>query len=99
MKQALRNNPGFSLVEVVLAIGVVAFCLFAILGMFPVALKTQQTSVGQTTANEILAQILADLRADVQARACIRRARADRSASTSLDRRESVARDSLRALG
>src|SRR5205085_3752562 len=66
MKQALRDTRGFSLVEVVLAIGVVAFCLFAILGMFPVALKTQQTSVRQTTANEILAQILADLRADVR---------------------------------
>ena len=66
MKRALRNNRGFSLVEVVLAIGVVAFCLFAVLGMFPVALKTQRTSVEQTTANEILAQILADLRADVR---------------------------------
>ena len=66
MKQALRGACGFSLVEVVLAIGVVAFCLFAILGMFPVALKTQQTGVEQTTANEILAQILADLRADVR---------------------------------
>ena len=66
MKQNLRNARGFSLVEVVLAIGVVAFCLFAVLGMFPVALKTQRTSVEQTTANEILAQILADLRADVR---------------------------------
>ena len=66
MKQALRNTRGFSLVEVVLALGVVAFCLFAILGMFPVALKTQQASVNQTTANEILGQILADLRADVR---------------------------------
>jgi type II secretory pathway component PulJ len=66
VKLALPNARGFSLVEVVLAVGVVAFCLFAILGMFPVALKTQQTSVGQTTANEILGQILADLRADVR---------------------------------
>jgi type II secretory pathway component PulJ len=66
MKQALRNTRGFSLVEVVLALGVVAFCLFAILGMFPVALQTQQTSVNQTTANEIVGQILADLRADVR---------------------------------
>ena len=66
MKQNLRNARGFSLVEVVLAIGVVAFCLFAVLGMFPVALKTQRTSVEQTTANEILGQILADLRADVR---------------------------------
>jgi hypothetical protein len=45
---------------------VVAFCLFAVAGMFPVGLKTQQTSTKQTLANQIMAQILADLRADVR---------------------------------
>src|SRR5438874_12626416 len=49
-----------------LAIGVLAFFLFAVLGMLPVSLGTQQTSTQQTTANQILAQILADLRADVR---------------------------------
>src|SRR3954451_634146 len=66
MKRELQNGRAFSLVEVVLALGVVAVCLFAVAGMFPVALKTQQTSIQQTTANEIIAQILADLRADVR---------------------------------
>jgi uncharacterized protein (TIGR02598 family) len=66
MKRQLQNGRAFSLVEVVLALGVVAVCLFAVAGMFPVALKTQQTSIQQTTANEIIAQILADLRADVR---------------------------------
>jgi uncharacterized protein (TIGR02598 family) len=66
MKLGLRISAAFSLVEVVLAIGVVAFCLFAVAGMFPVGLKTQQTSTQQTTANQIVAQILADLRADVR---------------------------------
>lgn len=66
MRRHLQRRCAFSLVEVVLAIGVVAFCLFAVAGMFPVALKTQQTSIQQTTANEIIGQVLADLRADVR---------------------------------
>lgn len=66
MTTSFARNRGFSLVEVVLAVGVVAFCLLATAGMFPVVLKTQQTSIQQTTANEIMTQILADLRADVR---------------------------------
>ena len=61
-----HRQRGFSLVEVVLAMGLVAFCLLAIAGMMPVTLNTQKTSIQQTTANELLAQILADLRADVR---------------------------------
>ena len=61
-----HSQRGFSLVEVVLAMGVVAFCLLAIVGMMPVTLNTQKTSIQQTSANEIIAQILADLRADVR---------------------------------
>jgi prepilin-type N-terminal cleavage/methylation domain-containing protein len=61
-----HSQRGFSLVEVVLAMGVVAFCLLAIVGMMPVTLNTQKTSIQQTTANELLAQVLADLRADVR---------------------------------
>jgi len=63
MKPSLRITAAFSLVEVTLAIGVAAFCLLAVLGMLPVALKTQQASVQQTTTNEIISQIAEDLRA------------------------------------
>jgi hypothetical protein len=49
-----------------LAIGVAAFCLIAVLGLLPVALKTQQASVQQTTASEILSEAAADLRASVR---------------------------------
>ena len=66
MKRSLRTLAAFSLVEITLAIGVAAFCLIAVLGMLPVALKTQQASVQQTTANAIMAEILGDLRADVR---------------------------------
>jgi len=66
MKRPLAKTAAFSLVEIVLAIGVTAFALIAILGMLPVALKTQQTSIQQTTANEIMNTIFGDMRADVR---------------------------------
>ena len=60
-----RNIAAFSLVEVTLALGVAAICLLALLALLPVASKTQQNSIQQTMANQIIAQIDAVLRADV----------------------------------
>jgi len=54
------------LIEVTLAIGVAAFCLIAVMGLIPVAIKIQQASVQQTKANAIMSQIASDLLADVQ---------------------------------
>jgi uncharacterized protein (TIGR02598 family) len=53
----------FSLVEVTLALGIAAFCLITLFALIPVALKTQQASIQQTTANTIASQIVADLSA------------------------------------
>jgi hypothetical protein len=66
MKRRSLVCGGFSMVEITLALGVAAFCLIAVMGMLPAGLKTQQASVQQTTANEIMATILGDLRADVR---------------------------------
>jgi uncharacterized protein (TIGR02598 family) len=66
MKRSLCVTAAFSLVEITLALGVAAFCLIAVLGLLPVALQTQQRSVQQTTANEIISQVAADLRAAVR---------------------------------
>ncbi len=66
MKRFLKPASAFSLVEVVLAVGVAAFALIAILGMLPVGIKTQQGSVNQTKANAIISEIIDDLRADVR---------------------------------
>jgi type II secretory pathway pseudopilin PulG len=63
MKRSARSTAAFSLVELTLALGVAAFCLLAIFGMLPVALKTQQASIQQTTANEIISEISDELRA------------------------------------
>jgi len=60
------KTSAFSLVEVTLALGVASFCLVAVLGLLPTALKTQQASTGQTIANQVMTVILADLRADVR---------------------------------
>src|SRR5262249_8773615 len=60
-----RQVAGFSLVEVALALGVAAICLLTLLALLPVASKTRQSSVQQTMANQIIAQINAVLRADV----------------------------------
>src|SRR5438552_1159374 len=66
MKRSLPVTAAFSLVEIVLALGVAAFCLIAVLGMLPIGLKTQQASVNQTKANAIISQVVDDLRADVR---------------------------------
>src|SRR5437763_5451337 len=67
MKRRLTLGPAcFSLVEVTLALGVAAFSLIALLGLLPAGIKTQQTSIQQTTANQIISQIFSFLRADVR---------------------------------
>ena len=66
MLPPLRKPAGFSLVELVLALGVAAFALLAVMGTLPVSLKTQQASIQQTTANQIISTIFSALRADVR---------------------------------
>jgi type II secretory pathway pseudopilin PulG len=65
-KPPLHRASAFSLVEITLAMGVAAFCLIAVMGLLPVALKTQQASVQQTTATQVLSVFAADLRASVR---------------------------------
>ncbi len=66
MTRPLLKTAAFSLVEVTLALGVAAFCLIAVLGLLPTSLKTQQSSIQQTTANQIISTIFSFLRADVR---------------------------------
>ena len=66
MKRSLHITAAFSLVEIVLALGVAAFALIAVMGMLPVAVKIQQASVQQTKANAIMSQAIDFLRADVR---------------------------------
>jgi uncharacterized protein (TIGR02598 family) len=58
-----KSRAGFSLVEVVIALGVTAFCLISILGLIFAGLQgTQQTSE-QTGAVGIATDVIADLKA------------------------------------
>jgi uncharacterized protein (TIGR02598 family) len=61
----LRATSGFTLVEIVIALGVAAFCLVAMLGLIPTGLKSVRNSVTDTAATEALAAVAADLR-DIQ---------------------------------
>jgi type II secretory pathway pseudopilin PulG len=65
MKRRSGETAGFSLVEVTLALGVAAICLLPLMALLPVASKTQQSGIQQTTANQIISQINSILRADV----------------------------------
>ncbi len=66
MKSPVCRTAGFSLVELTLALGVAALCLLVLLGLLPAAVKTQQSSIQQTTSNQIISQIYSFLRADVR---------------------------------
>jgi len=57
------QSRAFSLVEVVLALGVIAFALVGIMGLFPVAMRSAQESQRETRATLIAQQIFSDLRA------------------------------------
>jgi len=54
---------GFSLVEVVLALGIAAFCGVTMMGLITVGLKANHNSASQTVANGILSAVISDLRA------------------------------------
>jgi uncharacterized protein (TIGR02598 family) len=59
-----RSNrwAAFSLVEIVLALGIISFALVGIMGLFPVAMKSAQESQRETRAAQIAMQIFNDLR-------------------------------------
>jgi len=63
LKESSLRAAAFSLIEVTLALGIAAFCLITVFALLPVALKTQQAAIQQTTANTIASQIVADLSA------------------------------------
>ncbi len=59
----LSTAAAFSLVEVTLALGIAAFCLIAVMGLIPVAALTNRNATSQTAATNVMAAVIADLRA------------------------------------
>ena len=58
-----QSTSAFSLVEVTLALGIAAFCLVAVMGLVPVAALTNRNATSQSRATNIMAAVIADLRA------------------------------------
>lgn len=58
-----RRTAAFSLVEVVLALGVASFCLMAVFALLPIGMQSNRAAVGQTASTAILSSVVADLRA------------------------------------
>lgn len=56
------SSSAFSLVEVVIAIGVAAFCLVAMLGLIPTGVKSVKATTDQTAATTVLDEVVTDLR-------------------------------------
>ena len=59
----LTGAAAFSLVEVTLALGLAGFCLIAVFGLMPVGVQTNRNATSQTAATNIMAAVVADLRA------------------------------------
>ena len=58
-----RRSHGFSLAEVMLALGIIAFCLVAIFAFLPLGLTTNQNAVQQTEAANLISVLATDLKA------------------------------------
>jgi uncharacterized protein (TIGR02598 family) len=56
------DEAAFSLVEVVVALGIVSFAVLAIVGMLPVAMKSAQESMRETDATLIAQRIFSELK-------------------------------------
>lgn len=57
----VKSTAGFTLVEITLAIGIVGFCLLALLGLLPVGLNTVRDSMVQVGESGIARQLRVQL--------------------------------------
>jgi uncharacterized protein (TIGR02598 family) len=60
--KARRADEAFSLVEVVVALGIATFCLLALLGLLSVGSINNSSSLDQTTATSLAEAVVSDLR-------------------------------------
>jgi uncharacterized protein (TIGR02598 family) len=56
------SSSAFSLVEIVIAIGIAAFCLVAMLGLIPTGMKSVKSATHQTAATAVIQEVVTDLR-------------------------------------
>jgi len=82
---AAISRPSFSLIEVVLALGVVAFAIVAILGMVPAGLSASHGAQDETRAAQIAQAILSSLASQSQTQFTNVQLALNDKSSTSLD--------------
>lgn len=58
-----KGKQGFTLVEVVIAIGVATFCLLTLMELLAVGINSSRTTIQQSVAANIAGAVMADLRA------------------------------------
>jgi uncharacterized protein (TIGR02598 family) len=58
---AKHDDVGFSLAEVVIALGIISFALVAVLGVFPTGLSSNRTSVSDTRAAALANAVFATI--------------------------------------
>jgi hypothetical protein len=61
MKHSQAARVGFSLVEVAITLGVVAFAFFGLLGLFPVALEQSKSCVNETRGAQLARMVFSTL--------------------------------------
>lgn len=61
----MRSNRAFSLIEVALALGIIAFALVAILGMIPVGLNASRDAIDDTRTSLIAQDVANRVRAEI----------------------------------
>lgn len=62
MKLPRKSRSAFSLVEVAISIGILSFCVLAVVGLLPVGLKSVQNANEQAAAAQVVAAIANSLR-------------------------------------
>jgi type II secretory pathway pseudopilin PulG len=55
------RRSGFSLIEIVLAVGIFSFAIIAVVTLLPVGMQSEQASVDEASAGNLLRSIRADL--------------------------------------
>jgi len=62
MKPLREHSGGFSLIEVVVAIGVVSYAVFGVLGLLPVGIKGFQNATCEAAGSDVLSSLSVALR-------------------------------------
>lgn len=84
MKEERSQERGFSLVEVVIAIGLVTFCLVALMALFSVGFSTSREATADTVLAGLYAQIASDPQAETNTNNYDNRGQVTTNAATAL---------------